>query len=441
MPMNIIGISPLDKDATACLLVDGEVVMAIAEERLSRIKIHSGFPYKAINEIFRITGLKPDDIDVVAYAFADWQDETILMQKAIEDHLTKEKLDSESTIGTALKNLPSQPNRQYNIPGLDESELYMVKNPIYKFAYKTLSTNQIASQYFSKISAKKWLRSATADHKKWSSELHIGLKHYGLQDKLHRVEHHLTHAANAYYNSGFNNALIVTLDGYGSGLGGSVSIGREGKIERLHSLPYPTSLGEFYERVTSSLGFQPGRHEGKIVGLAAYEDPNILLDVVKSFFSGEGKNLRYRQPHNYAISRHLASNYAKPTVAAAYQKLLEIVACDYVRPFLKETGLRNVVLSGGVVANVKANQRIFEMNEIDGLFIHPNMGDGGCCVGAAQSICSETHHMLPKAVNDVYWGPEYSDDDIEDVLKKSNVQYHLSDDEIVPFYTTQKTQK
>lgn len=426
--MKILGISPLDKDATACLFVDGEVVCAIAEERLSRVKIHSGFPYKAIDEIFSITGIGPDDIDNVVYAFEDWDDEKQLMQDAMDRHLAIESAESVSPVTRAMQKLPSQPQRRYDIPGLDESELYMQKNPIYKFVYKTLSTNSWASKTFSNSRAKKWVEGASNEHKHWSQELHKGLTHFGLQDKLKRVEHHLTHAANAYFTSGFDEALIVTLDGYGSGLGGSVSIGRDGKIERLHSLPYPTSLGEFYGRVTSSLGFKPGRHEGKIVGLAAYEDPDILFDTVSSFFEGEGESLRYRQPQNFALARHLASTFAKPTVAAAYQKVLEKAARDYIRPYLASTGISNVVLSGGVVANVKANQRIFELDGVKSVFVHPNMGDGGCCVGAAQALYSEATTLKPAAINDVYWGPEYSDDQIEQALKKAGIPYERFDD-------------
>ena len=426
--MKILGISPLDKDATACLFVNGEVVCAIAEERLSRVKIHAGFPYKAIDEIFRITGTSPEDIDNVVYAFEDWEDEKQLMQAAMDKHLAIESAESISPVTQAMQKLPSQPQRTYGIPGLDETELYMQKNPLYKLSYKTLSTNSWAAKTFSRKQAKKWVQGASDSHKNWSQELHKGLTHYGLQDKLKRVEHHLTHAANAYFTSGFDEALIVTLDGYGSGLGGSVSIGRDGKIKRLHSLPYPTSLGEFYERVTASLGFKPGRHEGKIVGLAAYEDPDILFDTVSSFFEGEGERLRYRQPHNFAISRHLASTFAKPTVAAAYQKVLEKAARDYIRPFLASTGISNVVLSGGVVANVKANQRIFEIDGVNNLFVHPNMGDGGCCVGAAQALYSETEPLKPSAINDVYWGPEYSDDQIEQALNEAGVPYERFDD-------------
>ena len=117
-------------------------------------------------------------------------------------------------------------------------------------------------------------------HRRHQEDLEAALRDVGLADKLKRVEHHSSHAANAYYYSGFDEALIVTIDGYGSGLAGSVSIGRCGTIERVHGLEYPHSLGTFYESVTSALGFKAERHEGKIVGLAAYGDPAVLGEVL-----------------------------------------------------------------------------------------------------------------------------------------------------------------
>jgi len=425
--MNILGISPLDKDSTACLVTDGEIVAAIAEERISRIKIHSGFPYKSIEQLLAMHQLSADDIDLVVYAFEDWEDETALMRDAIELHNNLENRSSTESLSKTISQLPKQPETTYGIPGLDESALYMTKGALYKAAYKILSTNKIASHYFSKHESKKWLKTASTEHQRWSQELNTGLEHFGLKNKLRRIEHHLTHAANAYYTSGFDEALIVTLDGYGSGLGGSVSIGKGNSIKRIHSLPYPTSLGEFYERVTSSLGFKPGRHEGKIVGLAAYESPDILFNIVHQFFEGNGATLRYRQPHNFAHSRYLSTRFAKPTVAAAYQKVLEQVAIDYIKPFLNQTGMKNVVLSGGVVANVKANQRIFEIDGVDSIFVHPNMGDGGCSVGAALVASNEQYSQSPKPILDVYWGQEYSDEAIEMELKKAGLNYRLSE--------------
>ena len=164
------------------------------------------------------------------------------------------------------------------------------------------------------------------------------LEELQLGSKLKRVDHHLSHAANAFYTSGFDEALIVTLDGYGSGLAGSVSIGRDGAIERVHGVEFPHSLGTFYESVTSGLGFQPSRHEGKIVGLAAYGDPAVLRDVLLARFHQEPGSFRILESNNVYFSRLLASQFPKIDVAAAYQHVLELVATAYVSHYVRTTG-------------------------------------------------------------------------------------------------------
>ena len=168
-------------------------------------------------------------------------------------------------------------------------------------------------------------------HRKWHEELESGLEELQLGTKLKRVDHHLSHAANAFYTSGFDEALIVTLDGYGSGLAGSVSIGRDGAIERVHGVEFPHSLGTFYESVTSGLGFQPSRHEGKIVGLAAYGDPAVLRDVLLARFHQEPGSFKILESNNVYFPRMLASQFPKIDVAAAYQHVLGVVATPTCR--------------------------------------------------------------------------------------------------------------
>lgn len=426
--MRILGISPLDKDSTVCLVDDGQIVSAIAEERLSRTKMHAGFPYQSLEATLAYNDIQADSIDKVVYAFQDWSGELELIDKALLQHHSDASRADTVRLVNSMKQLPQPSITTYGISGLKENELYIKKSPFHNMAYRLLSTNTTLCEWFANRELRRWRKNARKDHQHWSSELNKGLQKFGLQDKLVRVDHHLSHAANAYYNSGFEDALIVTLDGYGGGLGGSVSVATGGKIERIHSLGYPNSLGEFYERVTSSLGFKPGRHEGKIVGLAAYESSDILFNSVNAMFSNEGANLKYNAPHNYALSRYLASRYSKPAVAAAYQKVLEVVACAYIKPFLDKTGMDKVVLSGGVVANVKANQRIFEIDGVNAIFVHPNMGDGGCSVGAALVEAAKSGSLVSRPIADVYWGQGYDDTQIEKALMDAGVNYTRQDD-------------
>ena len=195
--------------------------------------------------------------------------------------------------------------------------------------------------------------------------------------------------------------LIVTLDGYGSGLAGSVSHGQHGSITRVHDIEYPHSLGTYYESVTSALGLKPSRHEGKVVGLAAYGDPEILKDVLLARFEQRDGDFKILESNNLFFARMLASQFPKIDVAAAYQRVLEIVATNYVAYYVRQTGLRNLVLSGGVVANVKLNQRLKEIPGVDKIFIHPNMGDGGCGTGAALLKFSGTADLSKPLSDDI----------------------------------------
>ena len=241
------------------------------------------------------------------------------------------------------------------------------------------------SRNIARRGSNQWGAMATEFHRKWQEELESALTELNLLDKLQRCEHHESHAANSFLASGFERALIVTLDGYGSGLAGSASIGENGTIRRLHGIEFPHSLGTFYESVTSSLGFTAGRHEGKVVGLAAYGDPNILKDIVLSRFEQVAGDFRILEGNNIYFSRYLTTRFPKIDVAAVYQAVLETVACAYVRHWLAETGADAVVLSGGVAANVKLNQRIFEIEGVERIFIYPNMGDGGCGTGSGNA--------------------------------------------------------
>jgi carbamoyltransferase len=308
------------------------------------------------------------------------------------------------------------------VPGLADPNEKQDKGLLKNLAYRVLASEGVVSRNIARRGSERWGRDATKYHFQWQQELEQGLQDVGLGGKLKRVEHHLSHAANAYYTSGFNEALIVTLDGYGSGLAGSINIGRGGQIERVHGLEYPHSLGTFYESVTSALGFTPSRHEGKIVGLAAYGDPEVLGEILRRRFVFANGGFRIVETNNVYFARLLAAQFPKIDVAAAYQRVLEEVAVRYVSQHLQKSGLRHLVLSGGVVANVKLNQRLREIEGVDGIFIHPNMGDGGCGTGAALAEFAGAG-LLERRINDVYLGPSFTPAEIEEALRRAGLPF------------------
>ena len=421
--MKVLGISPLDKDSTITLVEDGVVTYAAAEERFTRVKLQDGFPWQALQDCFERTGTDVSEIEAVAYPFLSWDEETRLFT----ERLNREKayLEEQDSVHTSRLMREAEarvPVRTAAIPGLQHPNEKVERGLAKTLAYRVLAGDTVVSRNVAKRGSDQWGREAQHFHKKWQEELDTALGEIGLTTKLKRYEHHSTHAANAYYGSGFDEALIISFDGYGSGLAGAANIGRGGKIERLHGIDYPHSLGTFYESVTSGLGFRPSRHEGQIVGLAAYGDPAVLRDVLLARIEQHEGSFRILESNNLYFARMLATQFPKIDVAAAYQHVLERIATAYVDFYLKRTGLRNVVLSGGVVANVKLNQRIFELDGVDNIFIHPNMGDGGCGTGAAL-LEFNGHPKLLKPLPDVYLGPAYSDDDILAALQRSQLAY------------------
>jgi carbamoyltransferase len=423
--MKVIGISPLDKDSTITIVEDGEITYAAAEERFTRVKLQDGFPWRALADALQATHTSPEDVHSVVYPFLGWDEETRLFER----NLAQERdflHDADSETSAELRAARARvPRRTGEVPGLREPNERMDKSFAKTLAYKFLANDSVVSRNVAKRGSTQWGRDASAFHRKWHEELESSLDGFGLTAKLKRYEHHASHAANAYYTSGFDEALIVTLDGYGSGLAGSVSIGRNGAIERLHCLQYPHSLGTFYESVTSALGFTPSRHEGKIVGLAAYGDPEVLRDVLLSRFDQEDGNFRILEVNNVFFSRLLATEFPKIDVAAAYQHVLERVACAYVGHYVRETGLKNVVLSGGVAANVKLNQRLKELPGVAGVFVHPNMGDGGCGTGAAllEFVGGPAADKLSKPLANVFLGPSFPASEIADALGRAQLPF------------------
>ncbi len=421
--MKVLGISPLDKDSTVTIVEDGRITYAAAEERFTRVKLQSGFPWQALASALDATGTRTDDISHVVYPFLTQDEETRLFERNLANE--RAFLDEREAGATAeeLREAKARiPKNRPPVPGLADADERLEKSALKKFAYHLLASEGVLSRNIAKRESSRWGRGAAQYHLQWQQELDGALGELGLGDKLKRVEHHLSHSANAYFNSGFDEALIVTLDGYGSGLAGSVSTGRGGKIERIHNQEFPHSLGTFYEHVTSALGFKPSRHEGKIVGLAAYGDPEVLGDILRRRFVHADGGFRIVETNNFYFARLLASQFPKIDVAAAYQRVLEEVAVAYVTPYLRKTGIRNLVLSGGVVANVKLNQRLREIQGVDGIFIHPNMGDGGCGTGAALLEFANTP-AVQQRLNDVYFGPSFNSAEIAEALTRAGLAF------------------
>lgn len=426
--MIVLGISPLDKDATVTLMVDGRVVSAVAEERLSRQKMHAGFPTQALDMVLKRAGIKASEVDRVCYAFLSADDEAGQMRKNFDADRDFNRAHGTGRLGALIREAQSRVQvRSLPVHGL-KSAMERVTKPWWKdLAYTLGSADGWLGNRINRRQYDAWLTEAIAAHARYQEELFAGLRTFGLESKVVRVPHHDSHIANAYYPSGFDRALVVTLDGYGTGLAGSISLAEGQRIQRLHNLDFPYSLGTFYETVTSALGMRPDRHAGKVVGLAAWGDPEVLLPVLRDLFVWDENGFRILRSSDVFFARRLASLFPKIDLAAAYQRVLEEVAARYVKIYVDRHKVDTVVLSGGVAANVKLNQRIYEIPGVRRISVHPNMGDGGCGTGAA--IMEFVKQGIPiEVAQDVYYGPEYSEEEMEAALRSAGVSYTRADD-------------
>jgi carbamoyltransferase len=375
----ILGISALDKNVTAALVRDGRILKVVMEERLTRVKQQAGFPARAVETIFRETGLSPRDVDLVTYPFFPWHAEG------------REKL------AGYLADLSTVRRQLDDPPGWLRHQAYYLG----------------------------WLAVTTWSHRRWNAVLRRGLRAHGLERvPLVHVPHHAAHAASAYFCSSFGRALVATFDWYGSGLGGSVWLGEGGRMRLLKRIPYPHSLGLFYAQVTRALGFKWSRHEGKVVGLAAFGDPGLLLPRVLDRFQQSDGDFRYLRAMDFQAAPRLAARFRREDVAAAYQTALERVVVDLLRPYVRRHRVENVVLAGGVAANVKMNQRVHEIDGVRGVFIHPAMGDDGTGVGGALYWLSKRNGALaPEPLEHVYLGNALDPREVEAAVLASGLPF------------------
>lgn len=393
-------------DAGICLMVNGKVAAAIDEERLTRVKRDGRFPSNALNAGLKMAGLSKSDITDVAF------------------------VDKRTPWQTAQ---------------------------VWKYALSAFFQTGVRPWRYLAF----WTRQML-DYRRILPE--------GINPRrICFYEHHLCHAASAYYPGPWPRATVISLDGMGDfSIGGMTAAGRDGEISVLKRSNGYFSPGHFYMVLTEYLGFVPGLHEGKVTGLAAYGNPATALgameqvirykkgklDFVAPLVAEEFFNL-IRPEHNERTARwysgrqsehpglaenasknpgggalkkfkELWSPFGREDIAAAGQAQFERVICAYVRDAVKLTGCRNVAVAGGCFANVRLNQRIRELPEVDGVYIHQNMSDGGLSSGAAllhHHRYESRGHYAHKPWCHVYLGPSYSGTEVKDALEKSGLEF------------------
>jgi len=249
--------------------------------------------------------------------------------------------------------------------------------------------------------------------------------------------HHKAHAASAYYCCPWpdQDVLVITLDGHGESHCGSVWTGKQGKMESISWLSALHSVGNLYSAITAHLGFKPMRHEGKIVGLAAYGNPEPLCSRLHDHVTSKGRDFAFdadlimlamlgSRTGTEEIFHALTQGLSREDISAGLQKFTEEAVCGFVQAWVQQTGIQKLALAGGVFANVKLNQRIMELAEVDNIYIHPNMGDGGLAVGSALSaVADQQDGLSPQFMASAYLGPDIAEEEAKQALTTAGVAY------------------
>jgi len=390
--MQILGVG----DHISCgsaLVQDGKLVAAINDERLVREKMVFGVPRESIRLIMEMHGILPDEIDAIAVA-------------TTKQHLINGYVDfkdgwfglKRSKFKQALFDVASGVSKyRGQLPFLDNA-YYLVRQPAFRKRREGLK-------------------------KIFHEEL-------GFSCPLYFFDHHFCHATSAYYTAGYKDATVVTIDGGGDGRSCRIFDVVDGHFQEMHSISSFDSLGAFYSYITQVCGFKAGRHEGKITGLAAYGEPAYIPELRKVIVEQDGDIKNVANVFFFSalkeLERLLPQNFSHRDLAASIQVHTEQMVVDLIKYWLARTGHYNVALAGGLFGNVKINQRVHEIPGVESTFIHPGMSDEGMPVGAALALYYRLSGALydshSTAMEHVYLGPEFSDEEIRRELEKQGVE-------------------
>jgi len=365
---------------------DGKVLAAISEERIRNEKHYFGFPEEAIVEVVKLSGVKTEEIDLIAFS------------------------------AYSFSHNPSKNERGLMV------DLFETVSPYF---HDTGFARQL-SKFLGKTRQKQMLRF---------------LEKYGLDNKeVIYLEHHSSHAAVAYRLSPFSydeKVLVLTCDGVGDGASATVSIGEDGEIKRIAESSAYDSLGWFYSAITVYLGMRGFDHEYKVMGLAPYGRYDIgvdkerpLLGKMQSLIKINSNNkLRFENTAGAwgeKLEKKLCNLLAMErfdNVAAAAQKHLEDILVDWVEAAIHETGAKKLATSGGTFLNVKANKILREKFRDVEMFFNPICDDAGLPVGAALEgyyrLCKRDGKKPEKTeLGSLYWGSEWTEEDIEKAIDR-----------------------
>jgi carbamoyltransferase len=387
--LNILGLSGFYHDAGACLLRDGDLVAAAEEERFTRIKHDSRLPIEAASYCLEAGGLEPDDLDYVIF----YEKPLLKFERIVSG--------------------------------------YAATYPRSRRAF----VNAMQTWLRQKL----WVRDQIRQALGFGGEILFG-------------EHHVSHAASAYFPSPFDDAAVLTADGVGEWASTTIGVGHGIDLEVTHEIRYPHSLGLLYSAFTGYLGFEVNEGEYKVMGMAAYGRPTYVDHVRKLIsLADDGSfrlDMRYLGYHHglKSIDRAFVDLFGPPRqpgaeleerfadIAASIQTVTEEAMLGLARRARELSSSDNLCLAGGVALNVLANARILRDSGFRRVWVQPAAGDAGGCLGAATYLY---HTVLRQErrfrMDTAYLGPSFSNEDIHAFLEGQGIPFTtLSETALAP---------
>ena len=390
---SILGISAFYHDSAAALIVDGKIIAAAQEERFSRKKHDSSYPFNAVEFVLKKANLSLNKVDYIVF----YEKPFLKFERLLETYLA--------------------------------------------FAPRGFKSFSMAMPI--------WLREKLFQKKVLFNELKNHDKNFNDINKIYFSEHHYSHAASAFYPSPFKSAVILTLDGVGEWATTTLAKGEEQNLEILKEIHFPHSIGLLYSAFTYYTGFKVNSGEYKVMGLAPYGEPkfkNLILD--KLIDLKEDGTFRLNMEYfDYATGLKMINNkfsklFGQPArnldkdlltqfhmdIASSIQTVTEEVILRLTKSISKEYGSKNLCMSGGVALNCVANGKILKEKIFENIWIQPAAGDAGGALGAALALWyKELKNKRSESPKDEmqgsYLGPSFDDFEIENDLKRLEAKY------------------
>jgi carbamoyltransferase len=377
----ILGFDCYGHDSAAALLDDGEMVAMAEEERFNRDKHTMSFPKGAIRYCLEEAGIGIDDVDHIAYYW--------------------------------------------------DTGLHVWDQLWHIVRYFPKSLHLVRSRFDQNFMPMMTLRRAFRDE--------LGMTEKAKSTRIRRVEHHAAHAASTFLLSPYEEAAILSLDAVGEWTTTWFGVGEGSSFRKLDDIGFPHSIGMVYGSITEYLGFRFSSDEGKVMGLAPYGDPDRYIGEFRKIIRLEPNgrfslDMRYFDYHVYGrghwFSDHFVEVFGPPRqrgqpiekrhedVAAALQRATEEVGLHMANHLHSATGKRNLCIAGGVGLNSVMNGKMLELSPFKSIFIQPAASDAGTALGAALVVHSKVLGLpRPAPMRHAYWGPGFTDQQIEDVLR------------------------